>query len=270
MNENLMPLIWFAIALPTLLLLQRWIHTHLHGLSLLLTGKPERAMIVYAIVLLPGVLLHELSHWVVATLVGVRTGSFSVLPRKQADGSVQLGYVEYYKGRTLGAFRESLIGGAPLMAGTAAILAIGIHIFTVSDLIAAIESGQIDQLVTALGVIFNTNDFLVWLYLLFAIGNAMMPSRSDRRAWPMFIITSLGVALALYLLGIQEVIFAELSGMATKIFGYLSMALSMSIGVDVIFMILIVAMEGLISRIRGVNVVYGQTEAPSGRQKVSL
>ena len=38
-----MPFLWVAIALIVLVLLQRWIHTHLHGLSLLLTGKPDTA-----------------------------------------------------------------------------------------------------------------------------------------------------------------------------------------------------------------------------------
>ena len=63
MSDSLMPFFWVAIALPILLLLQRWIQTHLHGISLLLTGKPERALYLYAIVLFPGVLLHSPEMW---------------------------------------------------------------------------------------------------------------------------------------------------------------------------------------------------------------
>ena len=111
--DALMPFLWVAIALLILVLMQRWIHTHLHGLSLLLTGKPDRALYLYALILFPGVLLHELSHWVTARLLGVRTGSFSILPKRQPGGSIQLGYVEYYKSKTLDPVRESLIGGAP-------------------------------------------------------------------------------------------------------------------------------------------------------------
>jgi hypothetical protein len=252
-----MPFFWVAIALPLLLLMQRWIHTHLHGVSLLMTGKSERALIVYALILLPGVLVHELSHWIVATLVGVRTGTFSVIPRTQPDGTVQLGYVEYYKGRTLGPIRESLIGGAPLLVGTTLILLIGYRIFNIPDLSLAIQSGDVRILTAALNQVYSTNDFLVWLYLLFAISNAMMPSRSDRRAWPVFIIIMVALALILYLLGIEGVIFAGLSDVATTVFGYLGLALSLSIGVDIVFMVVIAAIEGLISRITGVSVVYG-------------
>ncbi len=256
-----MPFIWVALALPVLLLMQRWIHTHLHGIALLLMGKPERAVILYAIVLFPGVVLHEVSHWLMATLLGVRTGSFSLLPRSQSDGSVQLGYVEYYKSQSLGAVRESLIGGAPLLTGTAVILLIGFHIFGVTDLAAAIQSGDIDTVTAALGQVFVVPDFLVWLYLLFAIGNAMMPSRSDRRAWPALALTLVVAAIVLTLLGIQRIVLDGVAGAAQTVFGYLGSAFSMAIAVNILFMLFLAGLEALVGQIKGVNVVYG-VESP--------
>ena len=113
MSSMLMPFIWVAITLPCLYFLQRWIHRHLHGVALLLTGNKQWAIVLYAIVLFPGVLLHELSHWITANILRVKTGKFSVLPKSIADGSVQLGYVEYYKTSKVGPIRESLIGTAP-------------------------------------------------------------------------------------------------------------------------------------------------------------
>ena len=74
-----------AVALLLLVFLQRWIHTHLHGVSLLLTGRPEWAVIVYAVILFPGVFLHEASHWLAATLTGVRTGGVSLMPRRRTQ-----------------------------------------------------------------------------------------------------------------------------------------------------------------------------------------
>lgn len=265
-----MPFIWVAISLPILLLLQRWIHTHLHGISLLLTGKLERALILYAIILLPGVFLHELSHWVAATLLGVRTGAISLIPRLQDDGSVQLGYVEYYKGRTLGPLRESVIGGAPLIVGTAVIFLIGTRIFGVTEVAAAIQSGQLSRLSAALDEVFQTPDFFLWLYLLFAVSNGMMPSRSDRRAWPAFLWLLIGVGVLLYVLGFLNVVVDGLVRPATVVFGYLGVALSMAIGVDILFMSVLYAVEGLLSHIRGVSVVYNSTDAPPGTTNVSL
>ncbi|MBK7897338.1 MAG: hypothetical protein IPJ90_21130 [Anaerolineaceae bacterium] len=261
MSSTIISFFWVAFALIILLLMQRWIHTHLHGISLLLMGKPERAVILYAIVLLPGVFLHELSHWLAATFLGVRTGGFSIIPKMQPDGTVQLGYVEYFKGRTLGPIRESLIGGAPLIMGTAVILLIGFRVFSVTQLTAAFQSGELEALIAALTQVYQTPDFLLWLYLLFAIANGMMPSRSDRRAWPAFLLTMLVAGLVLSLLGWTGVIIDNLAGPAATVFGYLGLALSMAIGVNLLFMALIAGIEGLVGRAKGVSVVYGQSDS---------
>ena len=254
-----MPFLWVAISLPILLLLQRWIQTHLHGISLLVTGKPERAIYFYAIILFPGVLLHELSHWITATLLGVRTGSISLLPRRDLDGSLQLGYVEYYRGKTLDPVRESLIGGAPMIAGTAVILLIGFKVFGVVDLARAVQSGDMDTVTFALANLFQTRFILLWIYLIFAISNAMMPSKSDRRAWPAFIISMIILAGIVYLLGLQSEIATGLARPVLAIFSYLGIAFSVAIGVDIFVMFILFVLEAIISRIKGVSVVYGQS-----------
>ena len=267
MIDNLMPFIWVVIALPILLVLQRWIQTHLGGVALLLTGRSDRAVILYAILMFPGVLLHELSHWFMAKILGVRTGTISLLPQVQPDGTVQLGYVTYYKGQNLGPIRESLVGGAPLLTGTAVILLIGFRAFGVTDLAAAVQTGSVDALTAAITSLLETNDFLVWLYLLFAVANAMLPSRSDRRAWPAFLLIMGILTVIVYALGLQQVVVEGLAGPAATVFGYLGIAISMAIGVDLFFMLVIYAIEGLISRIRGVTVVYGSaTNQPSAEK----
>lgn len=257
MTNALMPILWVVISLLILLLLQRWIHTHLHGVSLLATGRADWAVIVYAIVLFPGVLLHEASHWLAATLLGVPTGKMSVVPRRQKDGTLQLGYVEYYKSSKVGPIRESLIGAAPLITGTLAILLIGLRVFTVTDLAAAVQTGDIDILAAALADLFSTPFILVWIYLIFAISNAMLPSRSDRKAWPAFLLMMAGLALFLYLIGLQDTLLRRLEQPVATVFGYLGIAFSISIGVDILFVIVLALLESLLSRVRGMSVVYG-------------
>jgi hypothetical protein len=259
MNENLTPIFWVGLALPVLLLMQRWIQTHLHGLSLLLTGKPERAIYLYAIILFPGVLLHEASHWLTATLLGVRTGSMSLLPRRTPDGNLQLGYVEYYRSKTLDPIRESLVGGAPLIVGTIVILLIGFNVFSLVDFAQTIQSGDMDMVTYALANLFDTEYILLWIYLIFAISNAMMPSKSDRRAWPAFIVAMIILAGFVFLLGIQNEVAYGLAQPVLLIFGYLGIAFSVAIGVDLVFMLILFTLEAIIGRIKGVTVVYGQS-----------
>lgn len=258
MNDPLMPFLWAAVALICLLFMQRWIHAHLHGVSLLLVGRPEWAVIVYAVVLFPGVVLHEASHWLAATFLGVRTGGVSLLPRRQPDGSLQLGYVEYYKGPRVGPIRESLIGAAPLVTGTAVILLIGYRVFSVTSLADAIRTGDLTILTEAMAQLLAVPNFLVWLYLLFAISNAMLPSRSDRHAWPAFLVI-LGIFTAVVaFLARDTLLFANLSRPVTVLFGYLGTAFSIAIAVNLVCIAGIAFAEWVLGRVRGASVVYGR------------
>lgn len=261
MDPRLTPIIWLVLVLPVLLLLQRWIHRHLRGLAYLLTGRMQWAILIYAIVLFPGVVLHEVSHWLVARLVGVRTAAISLLPQMQKDGTLRLGYVEYYRSRSLDPVRESLIGGAPLISGATVILLIGLHIFDVENLSTAVQAASLELMSSALTELFTAPDFLVWLYLIFAISNAMMPSPSDRRAWPPFLILLAVAAGVIYFLDSQQVIIAGLVGPITVLFGYLALAFSLAIGVDIACIMIIYVLENVISRLRGVELVYERRDA---------
>ncbi|MDX1418227.1 MAG: hypothetical protein R3293_28765 [Candidatus Promineifilaceae bacterium] len=215
---------------------------------------------MYAVILFPGVLIHELSHWITAKLLGVRTGSFSIIPRQNADGTIQLGYVEYYRGKTLDPIRESLIGGAPLIVGTTIILLIGFNVFDVSGLAGAVQSGDLDTLSFALASLYQTDFILFWVYLIFAISNAMLPSKSDRRAWPAFVVAMILLAGIVYLLDLQQEVAAGLAQPVVRVFGYLGIAFSIAIGADLFFMLVVTLVETIAGRIRGVKVVYGRTE----------
>lgn len=258
MNDPLMPFLWAAVSLIILLLMQRWIHAHLHGVSLLLVGRPEAAIVVYVLILFPGVLLHEVSHWLVANLLGVRTGGMSLLPRRNPDGTLQLGYVEYYKTRAFDPFRESLIGAAPLVAGTAVILLIARHAFGVTDLAAAIVNADVNVLADAVTQLLATPNVLVWIYLLFAVSNAMLPSKSDRHAWPAFFVIMFIVTLAVAFLARDTALFDNLARPVAVLFGYLGTAFSIAIAIDLICMGVIAPVEWILGRIRGASVVYGQ------------
>ncbi len=253
-----MPFLWAAAALLCLLFMQRWIHAHLHGVSLLLVGRPEWAVIVYAVVLFPGVVLHEVSHWLTATLLGVRTGRVSLLPRPQPDGSLQLGYVEYYKGPNVGPIRESLIGAAPLVAGTAVILLIGRRVFSVTQMAEAIGTGDVNVLTDAMTQLLATPNILVWIYLIFAVSNAMLPSKSDRHAWPAFLVIMGILAAAVAIVTRDTALVDNLARPVALLFGYLGTAFSIAIAVDLLFMAVIALLEWILGRLRGASVVYGR------------
>ena len=108
-----MPLVWLMATLPPLFLTKRWINRHVQGLGLLLTGDSQAAAVLYFVLLLPGILVHELSHWLAATLLGVRTGGISIWPSRRG-GRVRMGSVKVGRADPL---RASLVGGASLRGG---------------------------------------------------------------------------------------------------------------------------------------------------------
>ena len=81
---------------------------------------------LFAVLFFPGVLLHETSHYVMARLLGVRAVSFSLIPRPQPDGKLQLGYVETDRTDLL---RDALIGAAPLISGGSLIAYVAVNYF---------------------------------------------------------------------------------------------------------------------------------------------
>lgn len=228
----------------------------MQGIAYLLTGSLQWSVLLYALILFPGVLLHELSHWITANLLGMRTGRFSVWPSLQPDGTIRLGYVEFYKDRQIAPVRESLIGGAPLIFGIGAILLIGQYVFDAEVLADTVITGTPQAVGMALSRVFATADAWIWLYLLFSISNAMMPSPSDRRAWPL-----LGLILAvllgvLYFAGFQQAMWDTLVGPVNQLASYLLLAFGITIVVDMFFVALILVVEFVLTRIRGQRINY--------------
>jgi len=243
------PLTWLALLLLLLLVLERWLSRHLQGLGLLLFADPETAILLQYIVLLPGTILHELSHLVAAKLAGVRAKSLSLRPQARRGGNVRFGAVTVSKSDP---FRESWIGLAPLLAGSAAILVLARWRFGVESLPALHPEVVLRTVSSSL----RTTDALLWLYLIFAISNAMLPSASDRQPWGpvlLFLVLAAGfVYLAGLLPQMPEVLKRGLLGGAT----YLALAFGVAVSVDIPVALLLWAMEKLGERLLQRHVEY--------------
>jgi hypothetical protein len=173
-------LIWLLLLLAPALVLQRGLHFELQAIFLLLTRHENAAVGMFALLFLPGVLLHELSHYVMARLLGVRTARFSILPNILPGGKLQLGFVETEQ---VDLIRDALIGLAPLISGGALVAYLGLVQLGLGSLGPAFGRGDWPGLWQALRQVSVQPDFWVWFYLTFVIGTTMLPSDSDRRAW---------------------------------------------------------------------------------------
>ncbi|MGD2143316.1 MAG: hypothetical protein PVF54_02440 [Anaerolineae bacterium] len=249
---NWIPLLGLAVTLALLLLVERWIHRHLQGTMLLLTGDREIAVVLYALPLMPGILLHEVSHALVAKLLGARVGRLSIHP-KLMDERIQLGFVPIEETDIA---RASLIGLAPLLTGSAVILLVGYTGFGIGTMQEAFVEADWGILAANLVKMISTPDLWLRLYLVFAVSNTMLPSQSDRESWtPIVLFLALVAALA-WFAGVGTGIVQRLGPPLDLATRWLTAMYAFTIIADLPFTLLIALAERMLGRARGLRVEY--------------
>jgi hypothetical protein len=168
------------ILLLPFLFIQRHLHREIQSVFLLITHRPDISLALFSLVFFPGVLIHEGSHFLMAHLLRVRTGGFSLIPKPLEDGRVQLGYVETVQADFL---RDALIGLAPFLSGGLIVAWVGFNQLELQTLLAVVLRGGEGDVAAQLRYIYTKDDFWLWFYLIVTISSTMLPSQSDRRAW---------------------------------------------------------------------------------------
>ncbi|MFZ2362050.1 MAG: hypothetical protein WA040_22115 [Anaerolineae bacterium] len=245
-------LLAFALLVMLLYWLQRWISQHLQGVGILLFSSSNAGMALLWFVLLPGVLLHEGSHWLMAKLLGVPTGRLRLSPSVQGK-QVVLGSVEVKRTDPV---RDSLVGLAPFLAGTLALLAIGYWVFDAASLGLAWQRGAWNQIAELLLGAFQIDDAALWLYLIFAVSNAMMPSPSDRESWRLVLVYLAVVAAVMLVFGWLPSLPASMIDALTGGLRTLTYAFALALLIDLVFAAALALLELLLSALRRSKVVY--------------
>jgi hypothetical protein len=184
---------WFLVGVIGLALLQRRLHQEIQSVLFLITRRIDLALAIFSILFLPGVLLHEMSHYFAARLLRVPVGRFSVIPQSLPDGRLRLGYVETAQTDFL---RDALIGAAPLIAGSLFVAYAGFVHLDFSALWVQFSLGDLSSSTAAISTAVGQPDFWIWFYVIFVVSSTMFPSETDRRAWRPILLT-VGVFLAL-------------------------------------------------------------------------
>jgi len=192
---------WLLLVLGALLLVQRGLHREIQLVLFLIFRREKGSLILFSLLFLPGVFLHEASHFLAAKCLRVRTGRFSLIPQPMADGRLRMGFVETAPG---GVVRDSLVGLAPLLVGGGVVAWIGsskMHLQWIADsLLTGPFAASWQGLPARAGSMLGQADFWLWFYLIFVVSSTMFPSPSDRRAWAPLIIAAgllLGMAILL-------------------------------------------------------------------------
>ena len=153
------------------------------GLSLLFHKifKSQRISVwLIAIIFLPGTIIHEFSHAIMAKFLFVHVGKMELVPRLNGE-SLKLGSVEVGKTDLI---RNFFIGIAPFVTGLSLLLLILYISF----------SKNIVGLNLMTGVV---------LYFIFVISNTMYSSKKDMEGAVEFFLLLVAPVLVLYFLGVR-------------------------------------------------------------------
>lgn len=238
------PLVGSFFLLVILAWFSRQISLHVQFPFYALTRSQNSATLAIFLIFLPGVIIHESAHWVMARLIGLKTGKFRVWPKRQGK-FIGLGSVSV---ESRDPIRDSLVGIAPLLVGTVLVTMIGRVIFDTPQVTLLLAEGNWWGAVTAFREELNRPSGLIWAYLLFTIANAMMPSASDRE--PLMPVLYYGaVAITLYIiLGMPLQGATSFMQWLTPSLSNLSSALLFVIVLDTIILAILYVIRLLISR----------------------
>lgn len=152
---------------------------HKFAVLVLRFGSNQKLLVAtYSIVFLPGIIVHELSHFFMAAILAVPIGQVNIIPevvgKEVRFGSVSIEKVDF--------LRRALVGVAPLLVGTAVVV------------------GGLSYLIGAQPALPWWQTALV-VALVFQISNTMFSSHQDLEALPE----------ALAILGIVAVLIGAMS-----------------------------------------------------------
>jgi hypothetical protein len=245
-------LVWLIIAFFLMLVLRRWIEAHVQGVAYLITGDPTVALWVFFLIFLPGTLVHELSHWLAAKLLGVRTGRIVIWPQAKRDGTLWLGAIQIARADPV---RSSLIGLAPLVSGSLLVAFIGARL-QLDALGNALASGHWELVWEALLQSVSLPDFWLWLYLLFAIANRMLPSPADREPWKPIIIFLTLLSIFVISAGWTPRVTPEARNTILDVVGFLLYAFTLTVAIDVAVTLFLGLVESIAVIVRQERVPY--------------
>ncbi len=243
-------LILFVALLLPLVFLQRFLHREIQAVLLIWNHNPALTVGLFSLIFLPGIFLHEFSHLVMARLLGIRTGRFSIFPRTLPDGRLQLGFVETEK---TDPFRDSLIGLAPLITGGLVVAYTAITRLDLLPLWDVIRTGNLQAFWPGLQALPQVDDFPLWFYLTFTVSSTMLPSASDRHSFLPLALYS-GLLIGLALLAGAGSLFKGLAPFFNNFLNSVATVFGLSVMIHVILILPVKAVHALLAVATGTDV----------------
>ncbi|HUV47130.1 MAG TPA: hypothetical protein VMW29_03270 [Candidatus Bathyarchaeia archaeon] len=226
-------LLGFFVLLTVLFFMSRALPKKLHLFFFLICKDKEQSIQLLTWLFLPGTVVHELSHLLVAELLRVPTGELSFTPEIRANNEIRAGGLKMAK---TGPLRHALIGLAPIMVGITSIA--GFTYFCLLPLLQKTLSIPFRPFYYQ-QLIINWLAIFIFSFLIFNLSNTMFSSKKDLETivFPLLIIGLFGFAF--WFAGIRISFAPKTIFFFTNILKYLDFALLGTVVIDFFFMLLV-------------------------------
>lgn len=241
-----------GILIP-LIYAERWIHQHMYGVGYLLTLDKAQATGFYYMVFFPGVLVHEVIQWLVAGALNVKVKKINSYPKTQENGTIRYDFVVIEQ---TSRFKAMLIGGLPFVIAGVIVYYLSTSILELDALLAAIGTGDLNEIGRGIKEFLKTGDVWLWLYLMFSLSNGMIPTKEDRQGWFLILGAATGITIAMLFLGFDVFVTKTLSGPIAHALELVSTALIAILFIDVVFGFALALFESGLERWRGQKMNY--------------
>jgi len=152
----------FIIELLFLFFTSKIVHASIFRTAYRFTNSKGISITILSLIFFPGVLIHELSHLLMAGILFVPVGDMELVPKVEGEsvtmGSVRVAQTDF--------IRRFFIGIAPLLMGGSLLL---ITIFYFAK----------DFSFEKIFVPFNIGVYILFLYVIFVVVNTMFSSKKD-------------------------------------------------------------------------------------------
>jgi hypothetical protein len=228
-----------------------------------MTNDKKSATALYYVLLFPGVLVPEFTQYLVAGALNVKIKRVIAWPQAQSDGTLRLDFVQIKNANRV---QAAIIGAVPLFTGLVLVWLISSQLLSLDNVVNAIGTGNLDTIGAALRDAASAPDFLLWIYVIFTISNAMLPTPADRQGWPLLVGVFVVVMGFLVLIGVGDVLMETFTGPVAHGVNRLTTAFATVLIAEVPGILTIGFVEEILEKTTKRKFEYGQTSSARSRR----
>ena len=235
-----------AVVVVLIFLLSRRLYQQIFSFFYLLIKNKNWAIKLLVMILLPGTIVHELSHFLTAAVLGVRVGTICLFPKIKESGKVIAGETQIAQCDPI---RYSIIGLAPFFIGMIIIYSISKLLFFKSiNFVGAYlpPLNQVWDILTSFDIVA-----VFFILLLFWVSNTMFSSKKDLQMIAIPLVFLYIIGFVLYFAGFRLTVSVAWLQSLDLFFKELSFYLLFALFINLFFWLVIQVFNSLLMIVLG-------------------